>query len=210
MQLSRYPVKVAITGGLCSGKSTFLKWLEEKEFLVFKADQIGHKLLNDQDIITKLTDYFGESILTDDSLNIDKKKLSEVVFNDDKKLKYLNSVLHPEILINIDRIIDTYRDRKLLFFEIPLLFETKIEKRFELTLNLSTTPENQLKRIKEKFPDDWEEVKKRTRFQLNDPVRMELAHLTIDNNGTIEDLRNQFNIFCFFIPYFAELFLERN
>ncbi len=63
MKQSDRPFLIAVTSGIASGKTRVSKWFEEKEFKVIYADKIGHKFLDDEDIIDKLTEKFGEDIL---------------------------------------------------------------------------------------------------------------------------------------------------
>ena len=78
MKQSNRPFLIAITGGIASGKTLVSRWFEEKGYKVVYADKIGHKFLDDEDIINKLTEKFGEDIL--DNKKINRKKLGQIVF----------------------------------------------------------------------------------------------------------------------------------
>ena len=85
-------IKIAVTGGIGSGKSTVANIIKEQGYAVFSCDEIYNELLRDEAFIKKLTQKFGTEILTDERLN--KPKLAQIVFNDEKKLEELNGITH--------------------------------------------------------------------------------------------------------------------
>ena len=89
--------KIAITGGISSGKTTVCRILNKHGACTLNSDQIIHKFLTDDyPCITETIDLFGSEILTDGK--IDRKKIAEIVFNDVEKLKALEKILHPRLL----------------------------------------------------------------------------------------------------------------
>ena len=138
------PFLVAITGGIASGKSIVSKWFEEKNYLVFYADKIGHELLNDKYFKNKIEDVFGKDIIINGS--VDRAKLGKNIFNSASKRIQLNEVLHPEIRKRMQQIINT-SSQEVLIFEIPLLFENGLQKAFDLTINISARNEIRIERI---------------------------------------------------------------
>lgn len=185
MKLYKRPFLIALTGGIASGKTTVSKWFENKDFKVYYADKIGHTFLNDKDIISKLVKRFGNNILSDNK--IDRKKLGNIVFNSKEDLYFLNQLLHPKIRKETQRIIDN-SIKDYLIFEIPLLFENRIEKAFDLTINISADQENQIERLKNNYGFPLKEIKQRMKAQMSDFDKQKLADINISNNSTIEEL----------------------
>ncbi|MCK4311464.1 MAG: dephospho-CoA kinase [Candidatus Cloacimonetes bacterium] len=188
MKPYKRPFLIAITGGIASGKTTVSKWFENKDFKVYYADKIGHTFLNDKDIILKLVERFGNKILSDNK--IDRKKLGNIVFKSKEDLYFLNQLLHPKIRKETQEIIDSSTEDYLIF-EIPLLFENRIEKAFDLTINISANKENQIGRLKNNYGITLKEIEQRIKAQMSDFDKQKLADININNNSTINDLYNK-------------------
>ena len=115
-------VKIAITGGICSGKTTVAKIIEEQGYKVISCDKIYSELLEDSHFVDVLDKEFGNIKNADRTLN--RAKLSEIVFNDTEKLQTLNSLTHPQI---IQRAMGLMTGKGMYFCEVPLLFEGGFE-----------------------------------------------------------------------------------
>lgn len=119
-------IKIAVTGGICSGKSTVVKIIEEQGFPVISCDEIYSELLKDTGFVNLLDEEFGNIKNADGTLN--KSKLSEIVFYDYNKLQKLNSITHPEIM---KRAMQQMSGSGMHFCEVPLLFEGGFEQLFD-------------------------------------------------------------------------------
>src|SRR3989344_8046141 len=121
---------IGITGPIGSGKTTVAKLFSRRHFSRIDADEIGHELLKNSQIKNKIIKEFGNEIL-DNRKTIDRNKLGNIVFNDDRKLKKLNSIMHLTIINEIKnqiKIIQTKcGDNVKIIIDAPLLFETKTE-----------------------------------------------------------------------------------
>ncbi len=196
MKQSDRPFLIAVTGGIASGKTLVSRWFEEKGYKVVYADKIGHKFLDDEDIINKLTEKFGEDIV--DKKKINRKKLGQIVFGSKQKLSFLNQLLHPKIRKEMQKIIDeceqintseqTRLGFPILIFEIPLLFENKLEKAFDLVLNISSEKSIQIKRIIKKRKISEKRAKQIIDSQMPDFEKQKLADVNIENNTSLENL----------------------
>lgn len=119
--------KIAITGGIGSGKSTVAGIIAEYGYAVFSCDEIYSELLQEKNFVDILCRHFGEVRNADGSLN--KCKLSEIVFQDKTKLNLLDDLAHPEIFKRMfERSDKMHAD---CFFEVPVLFEKGYEKYFD-------------------------------------------------------------------------------
>ena len=196
MKQSNRPFLIAVTGGIASGKTLISKWFEEKGYKVVYADKIGHKFLDDEDIINRLTEKFGEDIL--EKAKINRKELGQIVFGSKEKLYFLNQLLHPKIRKEMQKIIDEYEELNtsskdlcqvpILIFEIPLLFENKLEKAFDLVLNISSEKSIQIRRIIKKKKISEKRAKQIIDSQMSDFEKQKLADVNIENNLSLENL----------------------
>jgi len=208
-RINKDTLTVAITGSIGSGKSLAAGWFEKKGYEVIYADRISHQLLNKSEIKQKLIAEFGNDILRNN--RIDRSKLGRLVFIDSDKLKKLNDVIHPPIIAHIKTKIeqvktaqDNGNEKTLIFFEIPLLFETGIESCFDVTVNISADYEDRVRRIMLRNELSREEVERRMKSQLSDAVKAEKASITIINKCRVECFYNSLNLLLQFLIFLSE------
>lgn len=119
-------LKIAITGGIGSGKSEVCSIIKSAGYPVFSCDEIYSELLNCGTFDSDLKIHFGEQIFQDGKLN--KKKLSSIVFENKEELEKLNKITHPKIL---NCAFERMKAYNLSFLEVPLLFENGFEALFD-------------------------------------------------------------------------------
>ena len=185
---------IGLTGGIASGKSTVSKYLVEKGFKVYDADKIAKdisekKLVQEEIILT-----FGNKIL-DENGNIDRKKLQEIVFENKEKLKRLNAIIHPKV-INFYKELKEKKTDKVIIFDVPLLFESGIDKFCNRILVIISDYEVQLNRIIERDKINKELAEKIIKSQLSNEERIKKADVVIENNSNLEDLFKKVERFC--------------
>ena len=185
MKQHKRPFLIAVTGSFASGKTLVSKWLEEQGFTVHYTDKLGHAVLQDDKVIYILAEKFGNEILKNGAIS--RKKLGEIVFDSTENLKFLNSILHPQIRSKTQAIIDSSREDNLVF-EIPLLFENKLQDTFDLTMNISASKENQISRSQKRDKMKIAQIEQRIKSQMSDYDKQKLADINIENNGTIDEL----------------------
>ena len=181
---------IGITGIFGSGKTTVSSILKNKGFPVISSDEIVHQLLKRKDIKDSVTKEFGKDIL-DENGEISRKRLGEIVFSDSNKMKRLEEIIHPEVFKEINRIILDYKKKKskIIFVEIPLLFETKAESFFDKVIVVYAHPSVIKKRLQSKFSD--EEIERRWRYQIPQEVKKEKADFVIDNSYSFQKTEKQ-------------------
>ena len=185
---------IGLTGGIASGKSTVSKYLAEKDFKVYDADKIAKdisekKLVQEEIILT-----FGDKIL-DENGNVDRKKLKEIIFEDKEKLKQLNAIIHPKVIDFYKELKEKNTD-KIIIFDVPLLFESGIDKFCDKILVVISDYEIQLDRIVERDKIDRELAAKIIKSQLSNEERIKKADVVIENNSSLEDLFEKVERFC--------------
>ena len=185
---------IGLTGGIASGKSTVSKYLVEKGFKVYDADKIAKDISEKKSVQEEIITTFGDKIL-DENGNVDRKKLKEVVFKNKEKLKQLNTIIHP-------KVIDFYKELKekntdeIIIFDVPLLFESGIDKFCDKILVVISDYEIQLDRIVERDKIDRELASKIIKSQLSNEERIKKADVVIENNSSLEDLFEKVERFC--------------
>ena len=185
MKQYKRPFLIAITGSFASGKTLVSEWFQKKGFSVHYTDKLGHAVLQDEKIIYILAEKFGNEILENGAIS--RKKLGEIVFDSSENLKFLNSILHPQIRSKTQAIIDSSREDYLVF-EIPLLFENKLQDAFDLTINISAAKENQISRSQKRDKMKIAQIEQRIKLQMSDYDKQKHADINIENNGTINEL----------------------
>jgi dephospho-CoA kinase len=187
MKPSKRPLLIAVTGTIGSGKTTVCKIIE-REFSVYYADKLSHQVLNEASTSVLLQQRWGRSIIKNGLP--DHKAIAGIVFDDKTELEYLNSVIHPKVLVLMNEIICHSLD-KYLFFEIPLLFENHLEACFDYNLLVMSKDENIIHRLL--LPNDLNEadIHKRIDNQMPIAQKIVLADYIIQNDGSESELEEQ-------------------
>jgi len=179
---------IAVTGGIASGKSIVCKWFEDKGFTVHYADKIAQSILEKDQIKEIIAAEFGKFLLVKGK--IDRKKLGDLVFHNRQKLQILNKLIHPEVKNEIQRLIDSSR-QDFLIFEIPLLFESTLEKAFDFVINVYSDKKVQIERLVKLRSINEKKAQKIINSQLPGETKINGADLTIFNNGKVEEIIDQ-------------------
>jgi len=140
-------LKVAITGGIASGKSEAINYFQKKGNKVIDLDQISHNLTDkDPDIIQMISKLFGKEVI-DDKGRVDRAKLGNIVFNNRTKLHELEKILHPVIRESMINQIKSCED-KIIFIEFQLLNKKDILCFFDHVILITSSKKKQTERIK--------------------------------------------------------------
>ena len=186
------PKVIVITGSIGTGKSTAVDIIKEFGFTVLDSDKIVHEGYNiGSELYYKIINHFGEDILKGDE--IDRQKLGEIVFNNDKKLNELNNMVHGYVYDKLKEGIEASKE-KVIFLDIPLLFETKDihEPIYDEIWLIYVSEETQRKRLTEraiaenKKPED---VLKIIDKQISIKEKVFMADVVINNEGTVGELK---------------------
>lgn len=177
--------KVAITGGIASGKSTVCQLFQELGAYIVNADTIAHELLNSKtDLGKQVLRKFG---------TLDRKLLAEKVFRDPKLLRELEQFLHPEIIQNIEQKYKKACEAKKytsFVVEIPLLYEIGAETFYDAVIAVVTDEKIAKERYLQQGQKE-DEYERRMRRQLSPEQKAKSANFIIKNNGSLSDLKKQ-------------------
>ena len=141
-------IKIGITGSLASGKTTASRILSYKKGPLFSADKAVEELYKSKDFKSLIIKKFG----IDNKKNI-KKSLKKLIIKNIKNLKKLEKIIHPLVRKKMQKFTSLNKDKKKLFYEIPLLIESKLMKFFDVIIFIKTKKELRLKRFKAKRGD---------------------------------------------------------
>lgn len=181
-------IRIAVTGGIGSGKSTVCKIIHSLGYPVYSCDEVYKSVLRDGQTVAELVKEFGEQILNfDGSLN--RPALSAIVFGDEEKLKNLNNITHPKIFKKLFEI--SADDKGVVFYEVPLLFEGGYEKLFDSVLVVLRDKKKRIDCVMKRDNLSEEEVISRLNKQYNYDIEHFAKYYVIHNDGNIDDLMRE-------------------
>jgi len=198
MQQSKRPLLIGITGNIGSGKSTFCDLLMAAGIKVLQADEIAKKHLHDPQVVRVLSQRFGPVVLDNDIPGtIDKKALAKLIFIQPAEVRFLNYLLHPLVLQDMQNLAETSQEDYLIF-EVPLLFEANLQDCFDYLVLVTCTEEIRQIRLKARGDRD---AQQRAEYQISDQEKINKVDRVIDNNLSIDHLQIQTGEFISEIPH---------
>lgn len=179
---------LGLTGGIGTGKSTVAKMLREKNIPVVDTDSISKEIIEYPEIIEKIKAEISSKIFNNEN-KLDRKKLSEIVFENKDKLKKLNEIMHPIILKKMwEEVEKLKKDYKVIVVDIPLLFEINMENEVDKVLLIYSSKEIQIERIMNRDGRSREEAIKIINSQMPLYKKREKSDYIIQNNDSLEKL----------------------
>ncbi len=179
------PLQIGITGGIGSGKSLVTKIFACLGIPVYDADSHAKELMTtDGILISQIKKEFGDlSYLNDGTLN--RKYLSEVVFNQQEKLDILNGLVHPRVRHDFVRWTDRYGDKPYVIREAALLFETGVYRLLDRTVVVYAPEDVRIRRVMKRDNRPEAQVRAIIRKQLSEEEKKALADDIIYNDDSI-------------------------
>jgi dephospho-CoA kinase len=186
-------LRVGLTGGIASGKSTVASLLRDDEYPVLDADSIARELLEPgQDAYKEVLREFGDGILARGGA-VDRPKLGTIVFSDGQKRLRLNQILHPRIQKVVAEwfaALDRPGGPDLAFEDAALILESGARKNFDSIVVCWCRPEQQIERLQERGLSAAD-AQLRIAAQMPMPEKRRLADEQIDCSGSIEETQRQ-------------------
>lgn len=189
-------LKVGITGNIASGKSEVEKILKERNFSVLDTDDVSHIIMQDitvKDEIRKL--FQGQDIFENSELS--RPKIGEIVFKNEDLRRQLEGILHPRIMIEVEKFFDTckHNNEKSAFVFVPLLFEANLKKYFDKIALVYSNDNIRLERLINRNNLPVEYAQNRLDAQISQDEKVSLADYVIYNNGSLNELNDNVNEF---------------
>jgi len=182
-------IKVALTGGIGSGKSAAGDFFEDLGAVVVDADQLSRDVIErGTDGFDELVATFGDEILTNGIL--DRSKLGQIVFADPKARKTLEEIIHPRVAEAFEEIVEESPADAVIIYQIPILVETKGQDRFDYIITVEATLENRTARLKNRGLKGYE-IEARLKAQASDAERAAIADAVFNNDGDLDQLLRQ-------------------
>ena len=181
---------IGITGGIASGKSTFLAILGEKGFHTISADDIVGKLYDKNADGYKGLIKLNIDDLFDKDKNVNKEKLREIIFSNSAIKDKIEKIIHPLVIKDIKKQIQDCQSNRIAV-EIPLLFEAGLENLCTFTVTISAKKELMTKNINDRYGIGKNEAEKMIDSQMDIQIKMKRSNFVVINDGTLEDLRNK-------------------
>ena len=183
--------KIAITGGIGSGKSTVSEIIRKMGYVVVSADKVYSELLLNEDFVKEICDLMNISpIEKDGRITIDRKALSALVFSDKTQLSRLNDFTHPRIMDEIFRRSEGVEP--LFFAEVPLLFERGYETEFDNVFVVRRQFDLRLSGTAKRDGKTEAEIRKVIDNQFDyEGNKSGYKSIIIENNGTIQELETE-------------------
>ncbi|MFK3614990.1 MULTISPECIES: dephospho-CoA kinase [Corynebacterium] len=183
-------LKVGLTGGMGSGKSTVARRFAELGAVIIDADQIARDVVEPgEPALAELAEAFGGGILLDDG-SLNRGELAKRAFVSAEKTELLNSITHPRIEQRTEEQFNAAGDA-IIVFDSPLLIEMGQSEAQDLVVVVHTPVEVRLDRLVESRGVNREDAKQRIAKQISDDKRLQFADVVLENSGTEEDLVRQ-------------------
>lgn len=184
-------MKIGLTGSIACGKSTVSSYLQSLGHAVVDADAISHKLTAPGGAaLAAIRETFGDTVFDGDALN--RRALGSVVFADPKRRAQLNAILHPMIISRIEvELCAQDAPGKLVFGDVPLLYECRMEAMFDCVWVVSASESEQLSRLMARDHLSETEALARIRSQMPLEEKRRMADAVIHSDGTLNDTRAQ-------------------
>jgi dephospho-CoA kinase len=184
------PVKVGLTGGVGSGKSTVSALLAEHGAVVIDADAIAREVVEPgtpgYDAVVAR---FGPDVVAADG-SLDRPAIAAIVFADEAARKDLNAIVHPLVGERSDEVMAAVPDGAIIVFDVPLLVESRLAAGFDRVVVVEANVATRLARLADRgLPE--REARARMAAQASDEQRRAVAHEVISNDGSREALAEQ-------------------
>lgn len=185
-------LKIGLTGGIGSGKTTVSNLFARLGIPVIDTDIIAREVINQGDVLQSLQTLFANHILTDKG-TLDRKALASIVFSDSNKKAQLDALLHPLIRKRVLEQIESIEPglSPYIIIVVPLLFESGFYTFVDSTITVNCDKETRISRVVSRDHREESEIRSIISHQLDDTVRCQKADYCINNNSDINHLEKQ-------------------
>lgn len=187
-------LKIGVTGGIGSGKSTICKIFELLNVPVYYSDDLAKSILNtDENIKQKVVELFGAIILDIDGL-LNRKKIAEIVFNDSAQLEKLNNIIHPAVASDFCSWVALRKHDKYVLKEAAILFESGANEQVDKVIAVIAPKELRRRRVLTRDNANVEDINRRMENQMGDNELSEKSDFVIINDESKSVIQQVLNI----------------
>lgn len=181
---------VGLTGGIASGKSTVSNLFRKYGIEIVDADKVAKEVSEKKESIEKISNIFGKDILDSDG-KIIREKLREKAFKNRELLQELNKIIHPQVMEYFKRKKEENSKDEILIFDIPLLYEAKMEYLCDKIIVVGVDVQKQIRRVVVRDGSSEELAKKIISNQMPLDEKIKKADIVIMNDGTLDELEEK-------------------
>lgn len=191
-------LKVGLTGGIGSGKSSVSDLFEELGVPVIDTDVIAHDLVNNNEaILQQISDVFGADILKING-ELNRKKLAQIVFHKKENKQSLERILHPEIksevIHQVQKLISRKKPPAYVIIVVPLLIEAKYHDIIDRILVVIADEAIRVARVQKRDHRTASDIRAIINNQIDDSKRLDQADDIIENNSNIREIEKQVKV----------------
>ncbi|MDO5710767.1 MAG: dephospho-CoA kinase, partial [Micrococcales bacterium] len=182
-------LRIGLTGGIGSGKSTVTAALSELGALVIDADLLAREVLAPgSDGLAAVVDRFGASVVASDG-SLDRSALASAVFGDESARRALEAITHPRIAERTAELIASAAPDRIIVHDVPLLVEKRMGSAYHLVLVVDAHPETRLERLVHQRGMSEADARARMDHQATDDQRLVAADVVLSNEGSVQEVR---------------------
>ncbi len=181
-------IKIGLTGGIGSGKSTVADFLRKKGIPVFDADQLAKELMNNNETLRKdLIRNFGEKAFVNGVLN--KPFIARLIFNNPKNIEKINSLVHPLVKSELtEKINEALITHNIVAVEAALIFEAEMTDMFDYVWTVTADKELRIDRVMKRSNLSREEIETRMNNQIPEKEKIAQSDFVFYNNDSVEKM----------------------
>jgi len=196
MGVEKKMLKVGITGGIGSGKSTVTNMLRDKCYSIIDADIVAREVLKiNPEVLITIKSEFGFEFF-DEEGELNRKEFGNYIFKSDTRRRKLESIIMPFVIREILHRIKIYEKNncKLCFVDAPTLIENNLHTSMDVTILVWVNSDAQIQRTMLRDDLEIDEIMDRIRAQMPMDEKKKFADFIIDNEGSIENTRSQLDL----------------
>ena len=183
-------IKIGITGGISSGKTTSASFFKEKGSYIFNADQQSKAHLKKSLVLQKkIISIFGNQVVIDNKINFNL--LAEAAFKNKTNHSILNGIMWPEVFLLINQEYDKIKKEKeynSFIVDAALIFEANYQSFFDYTVLITANKKTRLSRAIKRHNISLEDIQNRIALQMPESQKKNLANYIVDNNYSLNNL----------------------
>lgn len=186
-------IRVGLTGGIGSGKSTVAGMFADRGAVVIDADIIAREVVRPgQPALQEITETFGPDVVSDTG-ELDRAGLASIVFTDEKALAQLNAITHPRIAARTQELMAAADPDAVVVYDMPLLVENNLTEGWDWVVVVEAPLSQRIDRLRERGVGA-DNMEQRMAAQASDAQRRAVADVVIVNDGDLSDLSTRVDV----------------